>query len=273
MGETVLGSAPSRWPRRRTVSARSSSTSRVRDLLVRLDAGARCSTAPPSEQLLQPALGKLDEAPVRVAQVRGAAPLVFARLQEELVTVCPESVAGRVEVGNGNGEVIFVRRDRHPSRLRARGRGTPPRRRRRTVRRPATPRLGPIRPANGRRSDRCHIVGEQRNLSEISHVAISNSRRTSFSDVLRSVERISRSHDQRAGQVEGACRVLFGRVPGNTNRARRHIATVLDRLLSRHVDDGDGRREDDVRGSHHPRRSRLPPRRPPVIRRTHRPRR
>jgi hypothetical protein len=38
------------------------------------------------------------------------------------------------------------------------------------------------------RPRRVDVVGEERDLDEVSYVAISNSRRTSFSDVLRSVD-------------------------------------------------------------------------------------
>ena len=112
--------------------------------------GARRSTAPPSASP-ESALSELDQASVRVAQVRGAAPLVVARLDEELATIRPEGVAGRVEVGDRHGEVIFVRRSAVQSRHHARGRGSS-RRRPRRGRRPATPRPGPIRRASGRRS-------------------------------------------------------------------------------------------------------------------------
>jgi hypothetical protein len=60
------------------------------------------------------------------------------------------------------------------------------------------------------------VVGEERDLADAAHVAISNSRRTSFSDVLRSVDGLRSPTMSAHGTSNVPAGYSFGREPGST---------------------------------------------------------
>ena len=80
--------------------------------------------------------------------------------------------------------------------------------------------------------------------------AISNSRRTSLSEVLRSVDAFRSPTISAQLQPVGAGRELLLSHAGEHDLARRHLAAVLDRLGAGDVDDRDRGRQDDVRCDH-----------------------
>ena len=61
-----------------------------------------------------------------------------------------------------------------------------------------------------------HIVREERDLDDGLHVAISNSRRTSFNEVLRSVDALRSPTISAHGRSYRPAGNSFGRVPGST---------------------------------------------------------
>src|SRR5262249_49514001 len=140
---------------------------------------------------------------------------VVARLHEEIAAFRAERVTGRVEIGDGEREVILVGRPVFHSRrtlvdedLRVTGREE-------GAARP----LGDRRRADERSVERRHsgdVVGEQCDLGDAGHVAISNSRSTSFSEVLRSVESLRVPTMRAHGRSYDPAGNVFGLVPGST---------------------------------------------------------
>lgn len=177
---------PSRSQRRRTPTATSSCTSPAVIYASTSRTVARHCAAPPSASS-ESDLSQLHEPSVGIAEVRGAAPCVVARLHQELEPSRTERIARRIEIVDGKRAVVLVRRT---SVCRCRALVNEDLRLAGGEDSAARP-LG-----HGRKADQvtievadgANVVGEERDLRHVRHVAISNSRRTSFSDVLRSVD-------------------------------------------------------------------------------------
>jgi len=133
------------------------------------------------------ALGELHEPSIRVAEVGGATPGVVSRLDQKSEACGYRLGAHACEIVDPEGEVIFVRRSSGLLTRSLMDEEGPVADGELRATRPARFGLSAEQPPVEAR-DAVDVVGEECYLAEHAHVAISNSRSTSLSDVLRSVE-------------------------------------------------------------------------------------